>query len=125
MKRDMELLRRIVLKIEEKENGKSERWTHAEIDNCSLEEFNSHFKLLIDEDYIDAEMMDDLRFGYVIMVKDLKWNGHEFLKAVRSEAIWNKTKDFFKLKGMMLGEVPIEVVKDVAIQMMKEKLGIG
>ena len=41
----------------------------------------------------------------------LTWEGHEFLDKIRSDTIWNKTKDVIAKHGLPM---VIDVVKDIA-----------
>jgi len=51
----------------------------------------------------------------------LTWNGHEFLDAARNEGVWSKAKEKLKSIG---GDVPLDVVKAVLIEITKRQLGL-
>jgi len=109
MKRDMELLRKILIAIEEQSDG---TW----IDNLQIDGYNDrqiayHCKLLYDGGYIsDCKIQyadDDMSF---FGVGRLTWDGHEFLDKVKSETVWNRTKDIIVKGGL---PVAIDVIKGV------------
>lgn len=41
----------------------------------------------------------------------LTWTGHEFLDAIRSDTVWNKTKQTFSSKGL---DMTFDLIKTVA-----------
>lgn len=50
--------------------------------------------------------------------------GHEFLDSIRNEGIWNKVKDVVKSKGLEIGSVPLEVLKEYAKMQVKNIFGL-
>ena len=61
------------------------------------------------DDYVPAKYGDG--HIYIFGVGSLTWDGCEFLDKIRSDTVWNKTKDVVKKKGLPL---VLDVVKDVA-----------
>jgi hypothetical protein len=55
------------------------------------------------------------------MVYRLTWAGHEFLAATRNDTIWAKTKALVKEKA---GDVPLELLKLLAIRVAAQQLGL-
>lgn len=39
------------------------------------------------------------------ITSSLTWQGHEFLDSIKSDTIWNKTKEEIKSKGLEIGQV--------------------
>ena len=105
MKRDMDLIREILLEIEKlppnTETGE------FPIEGWKPEEINYHIRLLCQAGYVDAisvaAMGDD-----EWIVRSLTWNGHEFLEASRNQTLWNKAKALVAEKGSGL---TLEVLK--------------
>ena len=105
MKRDYELIRRILLEIENKEDFN--RLKSLEIEGYDQENVVYHSDLLKQAGLINATIY--YGDGWV-MVDSLTWEGHEFLDQVRNEKVWKKTIAFIKDKG---GTIPFDVLGEV------------
>lgn len=110
MKRDMDLVRLILLRIEE--DYVSTALYNLKIDGYDKETIAYHCKILHEagfvsdygSQYADNELQ---RFG----VGSLTWEGNEFLDKIRDDSFWGKTKDAIKKKGLPL---VLDTVKTVA-----------
>ena len=93
MKRDMELVREILLSLEESPRNTT-------IEGYSKEEVNYHVALLIEAGLIDGFVSKNVLSGSVapssVVVNRLTWNGHEFAENIRQSEIWNTIKVEFK-----------------------------
>jgi len=110
MKRDMEVIRKVLIAIEEQYVDVA--IYNLEIDGLDMQTTAYHCKILHDGGYISdfgAQCADDELYSFG--VSSLTWQGHEFLDAIRDETIWKKTKSTIAKKGLPL---VIDVVKDVA-----------
>ncbi len=102
MKRNMDLVRSILLDAEE--NGIDETdFYMPEIPGYSEDQISYHNGLLYDAGLISAYRTADKTNGAVYYVRRLTWQGHEFLDAARNESVWNKAKEVAKKKGLDLG----------------------
>ena len=54
-----------------------------------------------------------------MIIKEISWEGHEFLDAARNQSNWNKAKTIIKEKG---GSITIDVLKQLLIQLLKTSL---
>lgn len=104
MKRDMELIKKILLAIEEK-NTFYEPFSFSELGIQEYEdiELAYHLKLVHEAGLI--EIMGDKPVGIhssspIYFIKCLTWEGHEFLEASRSPKIWNNALKVIKDKGL-------------------------
>jgi hypothetical protein len=90
MKRDMDLIRVILLEIEKL----PEDWGshNIEIETVTPEEITYHVRLLAQAGLIEAEDFSTFS-GPSWQPKRLTWNGHEFLDAARSDTVWQKAKE--------------------------------
>lgn len=121
MKRDMDLVRNILLKIEADERA---HLPVAEFvfENTSRLELAHHTELVEAAGFIapvthmrSSEAIDyswDQTIGY-----KLTWDGHEFLDTIRDPEIWNKTKSGAK----QVGSWSIELLGDLAKGLIKAK----
>lgn len=110
MKRDMSLIREILLSIEEHDEV-------LPVEGFSSEIIKSHVKLLI-----EARLVERKSFGvnsFMTTVTKLTWTGHEFLDSIREEQVWNTIKSEFREAGM---STIIKVGKDLAEGFAKKKV---
>ena len=110
MKRDMDLIRLSLLKIEEEYS--STAIYDLQIDGYDMETIAYHCKLLKEAEFISdyaAEYGDGeiCSFG----VSSLTWEGHEYLEKIRDNSTWKKVKDTISQKGLPLA---IETIKTVS-----------
>ena len=110
MKRDWELVRKILTQIEELDS--SER----SLKPSALEGYTSgvvsyHMSLLKDAGLIEATCSQPLSGQLQCIATSLTWDGHEFLDKIRSDTTWGKIKSLAKTKGL---DLSIEVIKNAA-----------
>lgn len=127
MKRDMDLIRVILMDIEGNDNING-KFTISDADfgatGADRTALQYHLRLLMDAGYIEGKDLlqsgkNDPRMdvhkmlveeGTPIMITRMTWDGHDFLDTVRDSKVWEKTKE--ALKGV--GGVGIDTIKDVA-----------
>lgn len=113
MKRDVDLIRELLLAIEE---GKEDsmglvRGIHG------LESINSHL-LIMNEAGLIEQYVDHLDHNWEI--GRLTWEGHEFLDAARKTDLWNAAKD--KVKRAIGGHV-FELIQEVLLKLGRTNIG--
>ncbi|QDP72186.1 DUF2513 domain-containing protein [Legionella israelensis] len=119
MKRNWDLVRKILLKVEETPQSNQLKLEDFPDDNGY--EVTYHVQLLIDAGLIDANI-----YGTTssepndFLLRRLTWHGHEFLDSVKNESIWLKTKETFKSKGISM---TFETIKTVAIGLISKYIG--
>ena len=120
MKRDMDLIRLLLLQIESSETRYAD---DLDTPGYSRQETGYHLELLISAGLINCDRVS-WTFGgdFGAAVNGLTWEGHDFVEAIRSESVWNRTKEFVKDKGLDVGSLPIELLKSVAVDRIKEML---
>lgn len=93
MKRDMELIRKLLFAIEENPR-------QLAVDGYDKEVVKYHALLLIEAGLLDGKVSNTLANTSVvpshIFVNRLTWDGHEFLDNIRRDEIWNTIKSEFK-----------------------------
>ncbi len=100
MKRDMELVRDILTRVE-LQNGPIR--APVEIEGYTQEVIDYHIILLAEAGLLKAtwrKAMDGSKI--IVNVSRLTWDGHEFLDAARNESAWNAAKEVAKEKGVQL-----------------------
>ena len=110
MRRDMELIRTILIALEEKEDTTKELGP-SEIPGYSKEEVSYHFEMLSGARLIKAKEYKNIKRWCAI---SLTWDGHDFLDAVKNPKIWEKAKSIVKEKG---GIFSIEILKKILLKL--------
>ncbi len=108
MKRDMDLVRKILVAIEEApEPGLIQGFAVA---GCTGDQLYHHLVLLHNAGMIEG--VDSSTFSdYEFMPGQLTMKGNEYLDAVRSDTIWAKVKDKF---GNGIATLSFDVIKAAA-----------
>ncbi|MEM6452838.1 MAG: DUF2513 domain-containing protein [Cyanobacteria bacterium P01_D01_bin.105] len=89
MKRDLDLLRKILLEIESWSDASQAR--RVDIEGYSQGAINYHAYLLYEAKYIEASVLKS-QAGDTIVPIHLTGSGHEFLDEARDTTIWGKAK---------------------------------
>ncbi len=119
MKRDMELVRKVLLATEE--HAEPVGWLDLVIDGYTPDDISYHVKLLHDAGFLTTHDLTTMT-AFCWKPTSLTWQGHEFLNTVKNDTVWRKTKDFVKEKG---GTISIEMLKVVATRIASAHFGIG
>jgi hypothetical protein len=107
MQRDMELVRKILLKIEH--DGSTKSIFNLPIDGYDMEEVAYHCKMLYEQNLISGykgNYADNSLYSFSIGT--LTWEGHDFIDSISDDGFWNKVKDILKAKKIPL---TVEAVK--------------
>lgn len=119
MQRNMDLVRKILLKVEGHEHGFAP--TKLEIEGHSDEEVGFHVHLMGEAGLL--EVIDDTGFDAAspgALPGHITWKGYEFLDAARSESIWETANGQIRQQGLGMS---IELLKGFLLKLAKEKLG--
>ncbi len=110
MKRDMDLVREILLQIEKQYI--STAIYDLEIQGYDMPTVAYHCKILY-----DAGLISDYKAQYAdgdiyyFEVSALTWEGNDYLDKIRDNSIWRKTKDTITQRGLPLA---LDTIKTVA-----------
>ena len=115
MKRDMELIRLLLLEIEGEEK--------PDLSGYTKEQQIYHTALLIDAELIEGSIAKGSK-GYPMVAHAIRlnWKGHEFLDAARNTSVWDKVVDKMKSTGASL---PLPVIQELLITALKKSVGLG
>ena len=112
MQRDMELVRKILFKIEESVDNVA--CNNLKIEGYSMDQVAYHCSILYEGGYIYDYKAQYCGNGlYSFGVGRITWEGHEFLDKIRADTILKKTKDSIKDKGLTL---VFDIVKSVSTE---------
>ncbi|MCA1441270.1 DUF2513 domain-containing protein [Ensifer sp. IC4062] len=116
MKRDMDLIRLLLLEIEAKHDGTG-RAVNVQIDGRPRDEVTEHLFMLAEAGLIEGRDASHLQ-GRNFLVLRMTWNGHEFLDGVRDPQIWAETKEGAK----KVGAFSLDVFSAIAKGIVKKKI---
>jgi len=122
MKRDMELVREILLAIETSDESPL-GWIEISLPGYSQEDVSYNVELLAEAGFIEAQDLSSMD-GHEWHPKRLTWKGHEFLDSIRDPEIWRRTKEAAKKAGGWGIEMLWEAAKVYGKLKAKEKLGL-
>lgn len=119
MRRDMDLIRAILLKLEKLHQGIGT--IHFDFDDESLqfEEYDpivvvGHIKLMAEGGLIDAKVTVQRE----TMFNGITWAGRDFLDSVRDDQIWRRTKEGLN----QAGGFTLDLAKALAKGLVKKQL---
>ena len=119
MKRDMELVRKLLLFLEEKPD-------HVVLEKVELEGYDDltighHLVIMYEAGLIEGEPHVSTSSRRVIKVwpNHLTWKGYDFLSAARDESVWKKVKA--KLASGA-GDIPIALPKELLLATLRAQL---
>ena len=120
MKRDMELVRKILFAMEASPAGFAP--TPLIIDGYSEDVVGHHIYLMAQGDLVAADdvtaFQDDSPIALPVTIT---WHGHEFLDVVRNEKVWSKVKTELKDRGLTL---PFSLLEQLAIKITAALAGL-
>ena len=119
MKRDMDLVRRILLELRQKDIQSG--WTDIELKDVEPIVVSYHIKIMeqggLIEAYDDSSMHSDFEWKPL----QITWDGHDFLDAASNQSIWNQAKGRIAELG---GAVSSDVFRLLLKTLVKQKLGL-
>lgn len=119
MKRDMDLIRTILLRVEALPPGSGVEHTELGADPVVVA---NHMQLLQEEGYVEGLIMHPVAPPHIgARLERLTWKGHEFLDDARNDTVWNKAKERV---GKQLGTASLEVLKSVLASIIRSQLGL-
>lgn len=121
MKRDLDLIRKLLIYFEEKPSLKVEE--SPAIDGYDQSIVQYHLRLMCDAGLINCEIERSSNTPErIIRVYpfDLTWEGHEFLMKVQSETTWQRIKETVTARG---GALAFAVVNELATKWALRSIG--
>lgn len=121
MKRDLDLLRQMLLRIESLDSSKHKITVDSFSDlNSDWNTIVLHIELLIDAGFIEASDVSTCSADDYI-IRRITFTGYDYLDSIRNDSIWNEVKQKISSVG---GSVSLEVVKELGVTLVKQHLGI-
>lgn len=120
MKRDMDLVRKLLLLLEE--SPKALIPDEMQVEGFTEEQVGHHFYLMHDAGLIVGEDMSTRQYHSIQYAAIcLRWQGHEFLAAAKDDSTWAKVKAKLKDK---IGAVGLAALTNYLQQVAKEAVGL-
>ena len=120
MRRNLELIRQIALKVEESESDPL-GWLDIAVEGFTNEQVSYQIMLMHEAGLLVGQDLSDSE-GLSWHAKRLTWAGHEFAEAARDQNIWQKAMQ--KINGALSG-VSFAVLNQVLAQLALRALGIA
>ncbi|MGK2915978.1 MAG: DUF2513 domain-containing protein [Porticoccaceae bacterium] len=122
MERNWDTIRELLTLVEES-CGHGRSLQTSDFPAERIWEISHHIELLLDAGLISANMFKPLAGPPSFSVSRLTWDGHEFLDAIRSDTVWQRTKNSFVSSGIsMTFDLVKSVALDVAAAIVKSHL---
>jgi hypothetical protein len=115
VKRDLELVRKILLYLEQDEASTSGFGAFVE-GGYDLAAIHYHIRLLNDAGLIEADEIVPGQWW----PERMTWLGHEFLDAARNEELWEESKERVEKRT---GGAPFSVFHELLLRGLRERLG--
>jgi hypothetical protein len=119
VKRDMDLVREVLLKIEEDRALDNTQFARFSLAGHDENEVGYVVDLLVHGGFVNGAA-SRRPHGQLPMVSGLTWHGHEFLDDVRDPSVWENAKE----KAKPLLSVSIAVLAELAKAEIKRRLGL-
>ncbi|MEI2423122.1 DUF2513 domain-containing protein [Limnospira fusiformis] len=117
---DMDLIRKIVLLLEESPNGFTPG--NPKIEGYTDEQVADHAHILIQEGLAEGQSFYTFDSASpVVVLNNLTWKGHKFANEVRDDSIWKKAKKKIQDK---VGAVPLGVLTQVLGSFIEKAVGL-
>ena len=119
MKRDMDLVREIMLQIEALPAGPPVLYRVGEVEDLVL---LNHLEMLIDAGLVRGKISRSQGSrGDVIVISTLSWEGHEWIDLVRDPRVWDEAKTTLQENG---GALSFELTRAVATRIHRLRVGL-
>lgn len=121
MRRDMDLVRKILKLVEAHETALNVGWDLA-VDGYTDEQIGYHIHLMGQAGLviaIDSTTMSDTSPS--AMVSSLTWQGHDFLESIKDDDLWAKAKKHVLIPA---GGAAFSVLKEWIKAEAKQRLGL-
>lgn len=126
MKLNYDCIRDILLTVEESDSQRANislesKDNYELLSKYSIDEIQYNALKLKNENYIIAMKYSGDDITKIIFIDDLTWSGHELLNDIRSDTVYNATKDKVLTT---LGSVSISVFQQIASSIALGMLGL-
>lgn len=112
MKRDMELIRLLLLEVEGEEKPDLSKYTE--------EQQVYHSALLVEAGLIHGSVTEGENGNPInVQIFRLTWEGHEFLDMARNSSVWKKAVEQIKAAGVTIA---LPILQEILTSLLKKQL---
>lgn len=120
MKRDMDLVRKILLAMDAYEHGFAPH--DLTIPGYDQDVIGHHVWLMAEGKLVTAATITATNsLSPIALPRTITWKGHDFLDAVRNESVWSKVKTQLKDHAI---SVPFALLQDLALKILAAHVGL-
>jgi hypothetical protein len=113
VQRDWDLIRSVMHAVQAKGHARPELVTVEGVEPWLVQR---HVEMLDEAGFLASVGRQKDDDGVVwIMVRDLSWDGHDFIGSLDNEGVWSKVKQTFSAKE--LATLPLTIVREVAMKL--------
>ena len=121
MKRDIDLVRHILLAAEARDSAYVNET--LQIDGYTDEQVDYHVYLMWQAGLVEAsDTSASESTSPSAILHNLTWNGHDFLDAAKSSTVWEKAKEKAKSMG---GSLAFDLLKELLVATARSQLELG
>lgn len=125
MKRDLDLIREIMLVLEDKmEYGKNfmsdKLFDIIQNETLSLAKLTYHIGLLVEGNFIGAKELKTFSNGSVFTINTITSEGQDFLDTIRQKDTWEIVKE----KAVKIGGFTLSLLVDIGKEYLKKEIGL-
>lgn len=126
MKLNPDCMRDIMLQIEALPFGKTLGFANLckQLSQYTEDELTYTCIKLKEAELITAIILEADYFTRIYCLNDLTYDGHQFLADIRSQNIWNKTKDVASKVGSMSASAIMQIASGIVSSVIKNELGL-
>jgi Hypothetical protein (DUF2513) len=125
MKRDMELIRELLLAIEAVDSPDVFQATLKLKVNSMREDMIHNLKLMVDAGFLLADPLETQAGTSDFLIRRITYAGYEFLDSARNESIWSTARETITKKGLSLESVGFGVLTQVLASAIKQALALN
>jgi hypothetical protein len=118
LKRDLGLVRELLIQIEEEYEGLAYEFEPKEGSEHNNDHVHYHLRLMIDAGLIIGKNTSTFD-GSSTLIKGITWQGHDFLDASRNEKVWDDANKKAEENGSPLKSLPFEIAKELIFEASK------
>jgi len=121
MKRDMDLVRQILLSATAHEHGYADE--NPKVSGFTEDQIGHHIYLMQQAGLVEASDSSALDSSSpTALLLCVTWKGHDFIEAARSNNVWTSAKEKAKSVG---GSMSFDLLKELLVATAKSQLGLG
>jgi hypothetical protein len=126
MKLDVDLVRQLLLYVEEHAIRPISDLENIEIGGWTAEQIDYHVIQLFDAGFIEAgvdcipDNEDPELVNVIYSVRRITYLGHNFLETIRDDSVWRKVKE----KAKAVGTLSLPILSQLGVSVLKTALGL-